>query len=136
MRAIVIILFFKDDIDDLDNEDDCIWDGWDKLNEDLENITDDPVEINKMHFSFESVPIKESWFLTYQRQDRGDEIVFYPSSTTNPFPLPYQMPYSAFLLNRPIKKESVMTTSNEQSKASSPVRESSRKGDKRKSKFC
>jgi len=126
----------EDDIDDLDNEDDCIWDGWDKLNEDLENITDDPVEINKMHFSFESVPIKESWFLTYQRQDRGDEIVFYPSSTTNPFPLPYQMPYSAFLLNRPIKKESEMTTSNEQSKASSPVRESSRKGDKRKISDC
>jgi len=124
----------EDDIDDLDNEDDCIWDGWDKLNDDIENITDDPVEINKMHFSFESVPIKESWFLTYQRQDRGDEIVFYPSSTTNPFLLPYQMPYSAFLLNRPIKKEN--ETSNEQSKASSPVRESSRKGDKRKISDC
>merc|ERR1719342_940091 len=127
----------EDDIDDLDNEDDCIWDGWDKLNEDLENITDDPVEINKMHFSFESVPIKESWFLTYQRQDRGDELVFYPSSTTNPFLLPYQMPYSAFLLNKPVKRET--ETSNEQSKASSPVRqfgESSKKGDKRKISDC
>ena len=88
-----------------------------------------------MHFCFESVPLKESWFMTYQRQDRGDEILFYPSSTGHPFLLPYQMPYSAFLLNKPIKKES--ETSNEQSKASSPVRqlpESSRKGDKRKSK--
>ena len=88
-----------------------------------------------MHFSFEKVPIKESWYLTYHRQDRGDELVFYPSSTTNPFLLPYQMPYSAFLLNKPVKRET--ETSNEQSKASSPVRqfgESSKKGDKRKSK--
>ena len=124
----------QDDIDD-DQDDDCIWDGWEKLEKEIDNINDDPVAINKMHFCFEKVPIKESWYLTYQRQDRGDELVFYPSSTTNPFLLPYQMPYSAFLLNKPVKREA--ETSNEQSKASSPVRqlgESSKKGDKRKSK--
>ena len=112
-----------------------MWDGWDKLNEDIENINDDPVEINKMHFSFETLPIKESWFLTYQRQDRGDELLFYPSSTSHPFLLPYQMSYSAFLLNKPVKKEDA---SSEPSKASSPVRqvpESSRKGEKRKGKI-
>ena len=111
-----------------------MWDGWDKLNEDIDNINEDPVEINKMHFSFETLPIKESWFLTYQRQDRGDELLFYPSSTTHPFLLPYQMSYSAFLLNKPVKKEDA---SSEPSKASSPVRQmqpesSSRKGEKRK----
>ena len=80
--------------------------------------------------------MKESWFLTYQRQDRGDEIVFYPTSTSNPFLLPYQMPYSAFLLNKPLKKEN--DASNETSKASSPVRqlgEPSRRGDKKKSEL-
>ena len=74
--------------------------------------------------------------MTYERQDRGDELVYYPSSTSHSFPLPYQMPYSAFLLNKPLKKDP--DASNEQSKASSPVRnmpESSRKGDKRKSKL-
>ena len=98
-------------------------------------MTDSPVQVNKLHFSFESVPLKESWFLTYQRQDRGDEIVFYPTSTSNPFLLPYQMPYSAFLLNKPLKKEN--DASNETSKASSPVRqlgEPSRRGDRKKSK--
>ena len=94
------------------------------------------MEIKKLHFSFETVPLKESWFLTYQRQDRGDEIVFYPSSTTNPFHLPYQLPYSAFLLNKPVKRDP--ESSHEQSKASSPVRqvsESSKQGEKRKSKL-
>ena len=122
--------------DDTEHSDDCVWEGWDKLNDDLDNVTDSPVEINKLHFSFETVPLKESWFLTYQRQDRGDEIVFYPTSTSNPFLLPYQMPYSAFLLNKPLKKEN--DASNEHSKASSPVRqlgEPGRKGERKKSEF-
>ena len=119
-----------------DEEDDCVWDGWEKLDEDLKKITEDPVEIKKLHFSFETVPLKESWFLTYQLQDRGDEIVFYPSSTTNPFYLPYQLPYSAFLLNKPVKRDP--ESSHDQSKASSPVRQSSetsKQGEKRKSRF-
>jgi len=120
-----------------DEDDDCVWDGWEKLDEDLNKITDDPVEIKKLHFSFETVPLKESWFLTYQRQDRGDEIVFYPSQTTNPFHLPYQLPYSAFLLNKPVKREP--ESSHDQSKASSPVRQSSetsKQGEKRKISDC
>ena len=125
--------YIQDENDEDVDDEECVWDGWDKLNENIEKITDDPVEISKMHFSFETVPIKESWFLTYQRQDRGDELLFYPSSTTHPFLLPYQMQYSAFLLNKPIKKET--DESAEPSKASSPVRqvpESSRKGERRK----
>ena len=62
------------------------WDGWDALNSQLELITEDPVEISKMHFSFETEPVKESWYSTYQRQDRGDELVFYPTSNTAPIP--------------------------------------------------
>eukprot|EP00092_Neocalanus_flemingeri_P026768 GFUD01029020.1.p1 GENE.GFUD01029020.1~~GFUD01029020.1.p1 ORF type:complete len:1351 (-),score=455.67 GFUD01029020.1:27-4079(-) len=97
------------------------WDGWDALNAQLETITEDPVEISKMHFSFETEPVRESWYSTYQRQDRGDELVFYPTSTTAPFYLPYEMPYSTFLGTKPGKRDT--DTSRDQSKASSPVRQ-------------
>jgi len=97
------------------------WDGWDALNAQLDTITDDPVEISGMHFSFETEPVRESWYSTYQRQDRGDELVFYPTSTTAPFILPYEMSYSTFLSSKPGKSHT--DTSREQSKASSPVRQ-------------
>ena len=112
------------------------WDGWDALNSQLEMINEDPVEISKMHFSFETEPVKESWYSTYQRQDRGDELVFYPTSNTAPFLLPYEMPYAAFQQAKPGKRDT--DTSRDQSKASSPVRQlgglaAAKKG--RKSKF-
>jgi len=119
---------------DLELESDRLWDGWDELNEQLDNISEDPVTIEKMHFSFESVPMRESWYGTYQRQDRGDELVFYPSSTTAPFQLPYEMPYSLFSGAKPLKKETA-DNSRDQSKASSPVRNLGSK-DKRKISEC
>ena len=56
------------------------------------------VVVGKMQFLFEAVPEQESWYSTYQRHDRGDEFVFYPSSTTAPFLLPYEMPYNTYKL--------------------------------------
>jgi len=97
------------------------WDGWEALNSQLELITEDPVEVAKMHFSFEAVPMQESWYSTYQRQDRGDELVFYPSSTTAPFLLPYEMPYNTFQVSKSGRRDT--DTSRDQSKASSPVRQ-------------
>jgi len=107
--------------DELESVTGPAWDGWDALNSQLELISDDPVEISKMHFSFESVPMKESWYSTYQRQDRGDELVFYPTSTTAPFLLPYEMPYNTFQSSKPGRRDT--DTSRDQSKASSPVRQ-------------
>jgi len=107
--------------DELESASGPTWDGWEALNSQLELITEDPVEVGKMHFSFEAVPIKESWYNTYQRQDRGDELIFYPSSTTAPFLLPYELPYNTF---QPCKSGRRDTdTSRDQSKASSPVRQ-------------
>jgi len=97
------------------------WDGWDALNSQLEIINEDPVEINKLHFSFEAVPVKESWYSTYQRQDRGDEIIYYPSSTGAPFQLPYEMPYVTFQPPKYGRRDT--DTSRDHSKASSPVRQ-------------
>ena len=97
------------------------WDGWEALNSQLELITEDPVEVAKMHFSFEAVPMQESWYSTYQRQDRGDELVFYPSSTTAPFLLPFEMPYNTFQVSKSGRRDT--DTSRDQSKASSPVRQ-------------
>ena len=87
----------------------------------MEIINEDPVEINKLHFSFEAVPVKESWYSTYQRQDRGDEIIYYPSSTGAPFQLPYEMPYVTFQPPKYGRRDT--DTSRDHSKASSPVRQ-------------
>jgi len=108
--------------DDLDVASGPAWDGWEALNTQLELITEDPVEVSKMHFSFEAVPVQESWYSTYQRQDRGDELVFYPTSTTAPFLLPYEMPYNTFQSSKSGRRDTT-DTSREQSKASSPVRQ-------------
>jgi len=107
--------------DELDSVSGPAWDGWEALNSQLELITEDPVEVGKMHFSFEAVPKQESWYSTYQRQDRGDELVFYPSSTTAPFLLPYEMPYNTFQASKSSRRDT--DTSRDQSKASSPVRQ-------------
>jgi len=107
--------------DELDSVSGPAWDGWESLNSQLELITEDPVEVAKMHFSFEAVPMQESWYSTYQRQDRGDELVFYPSSTTAPFLLPYEMPYNTFQASKSSRRDT--DTSRDQSKASSPVRQ-------------
>ena len=60
-----------------------------------------PVEVNKLHFSFESTPHHESWFQTYSRQDQGEDVVFYPESKSFPFILPYELPYSTFMPYKP-----------------------------------
>lgn len=119
--------------DDFESESSCAWDGWDVLNDQLKMINEDPVEPSKMHFSFETEPVREGWYSTYQRQDRGDELVFYPTSTTAPFILPYELPYSAFLPNKPGKRDT--DTSRDQSKASSPVRQLSGPAKKGKRKI-
>lgn len=116
------------------------WDGWDALADQLQSITHSPVEIDRLHFSFETEPYQESWYSTYQRQDKGDEIVFYPTSTTAPFLLPYELPYAMFLPVKNGDKSRQSETplgSRSQSKAPSPVRQtastiSNKKGKSRK----
>lgn len=50
-------------------------------------------EIEKMQFSFESVPMSEPWYQTYQRQDTGAEFwhCFSECDAMKPFLLPYEI---------------------------------------------
>ncbi|XP_034940806.1 trichohyalin-like isoform X2 [Chelonus insularis] len=50
-------------------------------------------EVEKMKFSFESVPKSEPWYQTYQRQDEGAEFwhSFSDSDAKKPFLLPYEI---------------------------------------------
>ncbi|XP_011698681.1 PREDICTED: uncharacterized protein LOC105456393 isoform X2 [Wasmannia auropunctata] len=50
-------------------------------------------EIEKMQFSFESVPLSEPWYQTYQRQDTGAEFwhCFSECDAMKPFLLPYEI---------------------------------------------
>ncbi|XP_011877316.1 PREDICTED: uncharacterized protein LOC105567232 isoform X2 [Vollenhovia emeryi] len=50
-------------------------------------------EIEKMQFSFESVPLSEPWYQTYQRQDAGAEFwhCFSECEAMKPFLLPYEI---------------------------------------------
>lgn len=50
-------------------------------------------EIEKMQFSFESIPMSEPWYQTYQRQDKGAEYwhCFSEYDATKPFLLPYEI---------------------------------------------
>jgi hypothetical protein len=102
------------------------WDGWELLQDQLTSITHSPVEIDRLHFSFETEPTREGWYSTYQRQDRGDEIIFYPASNSVPFLLPYEMPYSFFVPGKAgeRRRDETPLGSRPQSKASSPVRQS------------
>ena len=115
------------------------WNGWDLLSDQLQSITHSPVEIDRLHFSFECEPVYEGWYSTYQRQDRGDELIFYPSSTTAPFALPYEMPYATFLPGKAgtvsRREETPLScSSRSQSKATSPVRQCGTPGRKAKSR--
>ena len=113
------------------------WNGWEALSDQLQSITHSPVEIDRLHFSFESEPVYEGWYSTYQRQVRGDELVFHPSSTTAPFVLPYEMPYASFLPGKSravSRKETLLScSSRSQSKATSPMHQSGTSGRKLKS---
>ena len=114
------------------------WNGWELLSDQLQSITHSPVEIDRLYFSFESEPSYEGWYSTYQRQDRGDEHVFYPNHTSAPFLLPYEMPYGTFLPGKAgatsRREETPLScSSRSQSKATSPVRGTiGRKGKSRK----
>lgn len=119
------------------------WDGWELLGDQLQSITNSPVEIDQLHFSFETEPVYESWYSTYQRQDRGDELVFYPASTSAPFQLPYEMNYNLFMPGKAAaagRREETPLSSAQASKAASPVRQSGpssgRKGRSRKVSEC
>ena len=46
------------------------WDGWELLQDQLQSVTHSPVQIDRLHFSFETEPNREGWYSTYQRQDR------------------------------------------------------------------
>ncbi|XP_024939867.1 uncharacterized protein LOC107266767 isoform X2 [Cephus cinctus] len=50
-------------------------------------------EVEKMQFSFETVPTSEPWYQTYQRQDQGAEFWHYFSEADShrPFLLPYEI---------------------------------------------
>jgi hypothetical protein len=119
------------------------WDGWDLLADQLQSITHSPVEIDRLHLSFEVEPSHEGWYSTYQRQDTGDEIVFYPTSTTAPFLLPYELPYALFLPGKAgdkTRRDETPLCSRPQSKAASPVRQpapsTTRKAKSRKVSEC
>lgn len=114
------------------------WDGWDSLNKQLEEIDSTPVPIDDLNFSFEKEPRREGWYVTYQRQDRGDEMVYYPNATQVPFLLPYQMSYSSFMPPK-LNKKGDTDVSRPESKASSPSRtvgKSPSKKSKRKVSEC
>lgn len=51
-----------------------------------------PCPVDDLHFSFESVPSSEVWFHTFQRQDKGDELIFPAVSEPSSVILPYQLP--------------------------------------------
>ncbi|KAK3930587.1 Protein chiffon [Frankliniella fusca] len=57
-----------------------------------EIIDGTPCPVDNLHFSFESVPSSEVWFHTFQRQDRGDELVFPVVGEPSAVILPYQLP--------------------------------------------
>jgi len=83
------------------DESEPLWDGWETLHETLASTDSAPVDLKSLHFSFEVTPHRESWFQTYSRQDRGEDVVFYPETKTFPFPLPYELPYSTFMPYKP-----------------------------------
>ena len=60
----------------------------------LSLVNGSEVPVDSLRFSFENTPAREGWFLTYTRQDQGDEILYYPEPKS--FPLPYEMPVSTF----------------------------------------
>jgi antitoxin component of MazEF toxin-antitoxin module len=68
----------------------------------LKRVDCSEVEISSLEYSFERTPVREGWFQTYTRQDKGDEILFYPDNQS--FPLPYEMPMSTFYPKKDFKK--------------------------------
>ncbi len=73
----------------------------DAIEEKLGQTDGSPVNLEELYVSFECPPQREAWFQTYSRQDRGDDIVYYPESKIFPFALPYELPLSTFLPQRP-----------------------------------
>ena len=74
----------------------------------LADVDGQPVNLEQIYFSFECPPMREAWFQTYSRQDRGDDVVYYPDSKIFPFSLPYELPLSTFMPYRPeIKTEGI-----------------------------
>ena len=117
------------------------WDGWELLQDQLQSVTHSPVQIDRLHFSFETEPSREGWYSTYQRQDRGDELIFYSASTSAPFLLPYELPYASFMPSKAgsARRDDTPLGSRPQSKAASPVRQSGpppRKAKSRKVSEC
>ena len=64
------------------------------MDDELSIVNGVEVPVDSLRFSFEHTPAREGWFLTYTRQDQGDEILYYPEPKS--FPLPYEMPVSTF----------------------------------------
>merc|ERR1719186_481928 len=94
-----------------DDDDGSVWEGWDRLEEELNDIDSDPVDPDSVYCSFEHTPSHEGWFQTYSRQDRGDEIMFYPDIVGAPFLLPYEMSYASFLPNKSALSQSIASSS-------------------------
>lgn len=68
----------------------------DKINncEKKRNFAEPSEEVNKILFSFESIPATEPWYEVYKRQDEGMEN-YYPllsNPSDQPFLLPYELP--------------------------------------------
>jgi len=91
----------EDPESEIEEKNEKVWDGWETLNETLAGTTSLPVAIGDLNFSFEATPHQEPWFQTYTRQDGGDDYVFYPETRSFPFPLPYELPYSTFMPEKP-----------------------------------
>ena len=97
-----------------------------------------PVEVENLHFSFEATPLRESWFQTYSRQDRGEDLVFYPETKSFPFRLPYELPYSTFMPYKPEVKVEEKLTKKGKKKAeeSEPLTSTKKKKGRTKYQNC
>ncbi len=72
----------------------------DAIKDKLGQTDGSPVNLKELYVSFECPPHREAWFQTYSRQDRGDDVVYYPETKIFPFALPYELPLSTFLPQR------------------------------------
>jgi len=104
--------------EDDDDEGSAVWEGWERLEEELAEINSEPIDPDSVYCSFEHTPSHEGWFQTYSRQDRGEEIMFYPDIVGAPFLLPYEMSYASFLPSKPMS-QSIASSSG----TTTPVRQ-------------
>lgn len=122
----------ESDGDDDDYDDIPVWDGWERLEEELAEINSEPIDPDNVYCSFEHTPSHEGWFQTYSRQDRGEEIMFYPDIVGAPFLLPYEMSYASFLPSKQPMSQSIASSSG----TTTPVRQAKLQQDRLVVRSC